>query len=108
MSGVSSLPEPTQAEVNALVEVISDAKLRGIAYGPWPLARRILAAGYRKVPDPLPPRYGECRACAQPQQLTGAGVAVVVEHEDSRRGAPCIGSWNTPLREVQPPDPVGA
>lgn len=44
-------PDPIQAEVNALAEVISEAKLRGIEHGHWSLARAILAAGYRRVPE---------------------------------------------------------
>lgn len=100
------LPEPTEAEVQHLVSVISDAWGRGIRYGDWTLARYILAAGYRKVPEPEPVRYGECRACTAPIQLNEAGC--LVDHDDKRRGRHCIGARNTPLRLVDAPEVVHA
>lgn len=97
-------PDPLQAEVDALAQVITDAKLRGIEHGHWSLAREILAAGYRKMPEPPPLRYGECRACEQPIQLNEAGC--LIDHDDKRRGRHCIGARNTPLRLVDAPEVV--
>lgn len=44
-SGVARVPRTD--EVRHLAEVIADARLRGVAAGPWTLARMILDVGYR-------------------------------------------------------------
>lgn len=43
------MPEPTDAEVQHLADVITEAKLSGVSAGCHTLARMILAAGYRRV-----------------------------------------------------------
>lgn len=53
---------PTQAEVDALAQVLYEAWERGIRFGTGSLARHILAAGYRRSPEPEP-----VRLCAQCQ-----------------------------------------
>lgn len=100
MTAPATTQGPTQAEVDRLADVIAEAHLSGVRFGTATLARYILAAGYQRVSEPEPVRYGECRACAATCQLTDEGM--VVEHHDKRRGSMCIGSRVTPFRIVNP------
>lgn len=103
----TDLPEPTAAEVDHLAGLIDTARLdHGIYAGSASLARFLLAAGYRLVPEPEPPKWGECRVCSQSVQLNENGG--LDDHDDERRGRPCIGARMTPLRLVDPPEEVSA
>lgn len=90
-----------QAEVDHLAAVITDARLNhGISAGGWSLARHILAAGYRRAPDPPPVRYGECRVCTGTHPL---GEEKPLDEHDNERGGPCLGAGMPPVRLVDPP-----
>lgn len=90
-------------ELRHLVGVITDAWEKGIRYGGWSLARWILDAGYRRMPEPKV-QFGECRACTAAIELNEYGG--LVDHDDKRRGCPCIGSHMMPLRLVDAPEVV--
>lgn len=106
MTAPATIQEPTQAEVDHLADLIAQAHLSGVRFGPAPLARYLLAAGYGRLPEPEPVRYGECRACEQVKPLTAEGM--VVEHDDPREGhGQCLLSRVTPARMVDPPEGGG-
>lgn len=100
----ADLPEPTEAEVDALADLLATAELKGIRHGHWTLARVILGAGYRLAPEPPPTQFGECRACKGTVPLNGNEA--LDDHDDPRRGRPCIGAHMVPLRLLDPPEVV--
>jgi hypothetical protein len=100
----ADLPEPTEAEVDALAALLTDAWERGIRYGHWTLARVLLGAGYRLAPEPEPVRYGQCGSCTGAIRLNDSGA--LGDHDDPRRGRPCIGAHMVPLRLVDAPEVV--
>lgn len=74
MDSATTCPDATDAEVQALSEVIADAYLRGIRAGSATLARVIIDAGWRRR---TPKRW-----CCNPDrgEQCGAHIAEAAEH----------------------------